>query len=94
MLIREKDKSLLVDIFAAIEMPFEVWAWNGSRVNGTAHATSDLDLVLRTANLAPLPSDLFSNLCEKIRDSNIPILITARLGAHSGKFPQKHRERA
>ncbi len=31
----------------------EVWGY-GSRVNGSAHEASDLDLVLRTSNLEPL----------------------------------------
>ena len=31
----------------------EVWAY-GSRVNGTAHEASDLDLVLRSPTLEPL----------------------------------------
>jgi hypothetical protein len=42
MLIREKDKQTLQDIFATIHLPVEVWAY-GSRVTGTAHTGSDLD---------------------------------------------------
>lgn len=77
MLIREKDKETLLQIFADFELPIEVWAY-GSRVNGTAHDGSDLDLVVRSQNLQPLPYDIFVQICEKIKDSTIPILIELR----------------
>lgn len=74
MLLREKDKQTLNAIFSKLEMPVEVWAY-GSRVNGTAHEGSDLDLVIRTAGLSPLPYDVYALLREQITDSNIPILV-------------------
>ena len=77
MLIREKDRQSLMNIFSSALYPFEVWAY-GSRVNGSAHEGSDLDLVIRGENLAPLPVDIFSSLYEKIKDSNIPILVELR----------------
>ncbi len=77
MLIREKDKQTLLHIFSAISFPIEVWAY-GSRVNGTAHEGSDLDLVIRGPNLAPIPINAFGELCEKIKESNIPILVELR----------------
>jgi predicted nucleotidyltransferase len=77
MLIREKDKQTLVRIFDAVKLPVEVWAY-GSRVNGAAHEGSDLDLVIRSKDLAPLPMELFTALCEQIRESNIPILVELR----------------
>jgi predicted nucleotidyltransferase len=77
MLLREKDKQMLLQIFRSVDRPFEVWAY-GSRVNGGAHEGSDLDLVMRSANLTPIPMDTFATLCEKIRDSNIPILVELR----------------
>lgn len=53
----------------------EVWAY-GSRANGTAHDTSDLDLVVRN------PSDLriaqgaaFGELKEAFSASNLPFLV-------------------
>ena len=77
MLLREKDKQALIQIFTSINKPFEVWAY-GSRVNGTAHNGSDLDLVIRGQNLKALePNDYFV-LIEKIRESNIPILVELR----------------
>lgn len=77
MLLREKDKKSLLAIFSSSHIPFEIWAY-GSRVNGQAHSGSDLDLVLRTKNLSPLPSTELYNLNSKIQDSNIPILVELR----------------
>lgn len=77
MLLRIKDKKTLLDIFSLVDTPFEIWAY-GSRVNGTAHEGSDLDLVIRSQNLSPIPKTLYVELCEKIRDSNIPILVELR----------------
>lgn len=74
MLIREKDKNALIAIFETCPTPIEVWAY-GSRVNGKAHSGSDLDLVLRTTNLHKLPINTYLNLCKKIKDSQIPILV-------------------
>jgi predicted nucleotidyltransferase len=77
MLLREKDKQTLLQIFSSATLPIEVWAY-GSRVNGNAHQGSDLDLVVRSKNFKPLPADLFVELSEKIKDSNIPILVELR----------------
>jgi len=81
MLLREKDKQTLLQIFSAVKLPIEVWAY-GSRVNGKAHEGSDLDLVIRTSNLSSIPIDIFSSLYEKIKDSNIPILVELRDWVH------------
>ena len=81
MLIRDKDKQTLQRIFSEVSIPIEVWAY-GSRVNGTAHEGSDLDLVVRSRNLAPIPTDVYCELCEKIKESNIPILVELRDWAH------------
>ena len=74
MLLREKDKQRLLDIFSTANVPIEVWAY-GSRVNGTAHDGSDLDLVIRGKDLKPLPIEVFGDLYQRIKDSNIPILV-------------------
>ncbi len=74
MLLREKDKQILLQIFSSVTLPIEVWAY-GSRVNGAAHKGSDLDLVVRSKNLTPLPANVFVELSEKIKDSNIPVLV-------------------
>lgn len=77
MLLRNKDKAALLEIFSSANTPVEVWAY-GSRVNGSAHRGSDLDLVIRTPNLKPLSIDVLVELVEKIRESNIPILVELR----------------
>ncbi|NIJ53827.1 nucleotidyltransferase domain-containing protein [Dyadobacter arcticus] len=77
MLLRTKDKQTLSEIFSSANAPIEVWAY-GSRVNGTAHDGSDLDLVVRTTYLMPLSLDILTDLTDKIRQSNIPILVELR----------------
>lgn len=77
MLIREKDKTYLLQLFSSIQLPVEVWAY-GSRVNGTAHAGSDLDLVVRTEQLNALPKGVLNYLRDDIQNSNIPILVELR----------------
>jgi len=74
MLLRNKYKQMLLEIFSSVPTFLEVWAY-GSRVDGTAHEGSDLDLVAKSQNLKPLPAELFVELKEKIRESNIPILV-------------------
>lgn len=54
----------------------EVWAY-GSRVKGRSHPASDLDLVLRSPTLEPIPVSQLADLEEALEQSNIPILIQA-----------------
>ena len=77
MILREKDKQLLIDLFSQLERPVEVLAY-GSRVNNTAHDGSDLDLVIRTKNHKPLSAAVYTHLQEQIKQSNIPILVELR----------------
>ena len=74
MLLRQKDKQTLLQIFSAVAAPIEVWAY-GSRVSGTAHEGSDLDLVILRKDRQKLPIDIFMELKEKITESNIPIIV-------------------
>ncbi len=74
MLLKTKYKQILLDIFSEVSIPIEVWAY-GSRVKGTAHDGSDLDLVIVTPDRKKLPVDVLMDLKEKIRESNIPILV-------------------
>ena len=74
MIIREKDKQSLLKIFDSIDYSFEVWAY-GSRINGSAHEGSDLDLVIKAKNAKRLPSNIYNEFIKKIKDSNIPILV-------------------
>jgi predicted nucleotidyltransferase len=74
MLLKSKYRKILLDIFSELSIPVEVWAY-GSRVKGTAHDGSDLDLVILTSDRTPIPIDLLLGLKDKIRNSNIPILV-------------------
>jgi predicted nucleotidyltransferase len=74
MLLKNKYRQILLDIFSGLTIPVEVWAY-GSRVSGTAHDGSDLDLVVLTPNRKKLPLQILMELKEKIRESNIPILV-------------------
>ena len=78
MLLRASDKKILNDLFAeCLKNPVEVWIY-GSRVNGTAHEASDIDLVVRTKDLKPVDTEQFMLLQEKITESNIPVLVEVR----------------
>jgi len=75
MLLRAKDKQQLFAIASrTLHTPLEIWAY-GSRVNGDAHDTSDLDLVLRTQGLSRLNHSEFYDFKEALEESTIPILI-------------------
>jgi len=74
MLLRDKDRKTLVDLFSSVEVPIEVWAY-GSRVSRTAHDGSDLDLAIRSKNLQKLPPDVLSEIKRRVRESNIPIVV-------------------
>ena len=63
-----------MQIFSSANMPLEVWAY-GSRVSGTAHSGSDLDLVVFNSERKKIPADIFTELQDKITESNIPILV-------------------
>ena len=59
----------------------EVWAY-GSRVRGTAHETSDLDLVLRYIADPNAEVPGWADLKEAVQQSTIPILIDIHLWPH------------
>jgi uncharacterized protein len=88
MILREKDRQTLLQIFSRIDISCEVWAY-GSRVNGTAHAGSDLDLVIRRKNGGSIPMETLIDLTEKIQESNIPILVELR---DWNNLPENFRE--
>ena len=74
MLLKPKYRQMLLNIFSELTLPVEVWAY-GSRVKGTAHDGSDLDLVIIASDGKKIPIDILMELKEKIRDSNVPILV-------------------
>jgi predicted nucleotidyltransferase len=77
LLLRERDRQRLIELLNAYLPDITAWAY-GSRVNGTAHDASDLDLVLRSADLSPIPAGELESFLQALRESNIPILIEAR----------------
>lgn len=75
--LRPNDLTLVHELIAR-HLPAEVAVWAyGSRVNGNHHEGSDLDLVLRTPDLAPLPGRLLAAFREALTDSNLPIFVDA-----------------
>jgi len=61
-------------LFAETVPDAEVLAF-GSRVNGTAHEASDLDLVIRYPENPDQPNPHLSNLREALEKSRLPILV-------------------
>ncbi|MEA1919413.1 MAG: nucleotidyltransferase domain-containing protein [Campylobacterota bacterium] len=75
MKLREQDKIRIENIAKqTLQTPLEIWAY-GSRVNGDAHDTSDLDLVILTKSKKKLDIDEFMSFKTALQKSNIPILI-------------------
>ncbi len=52
----------------------EVWAY-GSRVNGGAHESSDLDLVIRLPGQLQQTQKSLPRLRDALQESNLPILV-------------------
>lgn len=77
LFLREQDRKRLIELLNTHLPGVTAWAY-GSRVNGAAHEASDLDLVLRSADLSSIPADELESFLQALRDSNIPILIEAR----------------
>jgi predicted nucleotidyltransferase len=61
-------------ILAEVHKTHDVLAF-GSRVNGTAHAGSDLDIALRNKERPEEPLLSLAKIRAAFRDSDIPILI-------------------
>ena len=83
----EKYRTILIALFQQHIPDTEVWAY-GSRVSGQAHATSDLDLVLRNPFDLMKPQDKLITLRETIRESNVPISVDVMDWA---RIPQSFR---
>jgi uncharacterized protein len=77
LMLREQDRAHLLALLAEYLPRVTAWAY-GSRVNGDAHEASDLDLVLRSADLSPIPIDALVSFKDALVNSNIPILVEAR----------------
>ena len=75
MILRSQDKKEILDIAKKVfKTPLEILAY-GSRVDGTAHDTSDLDLVLRSKDLNPINKKEWLDFKNQIENSNIPIIV-------------------
>ena len=75
MILRDKDKQTILNIAKkTIKQPNKLLAF-GSRVNGEAHDTSDLDLVLVSDSKDKIDINDFINFRELLKESNIPIII-------------------
>lgn len=74
LFLREKDRLELLSIAERYLPDVSIWAY-GSRVTGNAHECSDLDIVLRSLDLKPIPIAAFMDFVDAVKDSNIPILI-------------------
>ncbi len=77
LFLRDKDRQKLLDLLGHYLPTVDAWAY-GSRVNGDAHDASDLDLVLRSADLSPIPIEQLVDFLDALRESTIPILVEAR----------------
>lgn len=87
--LRAKDRQKLLQLLEQHLPTVSAWVY-GSRVNGEAHDASDLDLVLRSADLSQIPFEPLEDFLEAVRESNIPILVEARDWA---RLPQSfHRQ--
>ena len=65
----------------------EVWAY-GSRVKGQSHDGSDLDLVLRSPDLQPIPADSLASFSEALRGIHYPLPGSGpRLGKTARELP-------
>jgi len=63
--LKEKYKSMLLEIIReCFLMPVEVWAY-GSRIDGTAHDGSDLDLIIRAKDLSAVDLETIDQFREK-----------------------------
>lgn len=64
----------LMGLFRQLLPDAEVWAY-GSRLNGTAHSTSDLDLVVRNPVDPQRRRESLWRLRDAITESSLPILV-------------------
>ena len=77
LMLREQDRAHLLALLAEHLPAVTAWAY-GSRVSGDAHEASDLDLVLRSSDLSPIPIAAFVSFKDALANSNIPIFVEAR----------------
>ena len=86
--LRPKDRERIRSLIRKYHPNVDIIAY-GSRVKGTNHDASDLDLALRSPDGKPLPIRPFSDLLEAICESNIPIIVEIRDWA---RLPESFRK--
>lgn len=75
MKIREKDKHAIIELAKnSVKHPSKILAF-GSRVNGQAHDTSDLDLVIVANDKKKIALDDLLDFKDSLQKSNIPIIV-------------------
>lgn len=79
---------ILQETFARLAPDYEVLAY-GSRLNGLAHAASDLDLVIRHPRNSSSPCPQLGQIRTALSDSNIPIFVDVHDWA---QLPQSFRQ--
>lgn len=85
--LRPKDKNLICQLAEEhFSTPLAIWAY-GSRVEGTAHEGSDLDLVIMDDE--SLQWEEFASFKEALQHSNLPILVDLQIWS---KMPQSFRQ--
>jgi uncharacterized protein len=77
LFIRDKDLIRIKEILKSYVPNYVILSY-GSRVNGTAHSASDLDLVIKSMDGEPLDISTLVDLKEAFQNSNIPILVDIR----------------
>ena len=77
LFLRDKDLIRIKEIFKSYVPKYVILAY-GSRVSGTAHSASDLDLVIKSMDGEPLDILTLVDLKEAFQNSNIPILVDIR----------------
>ena len=83
----------VVSILRRITPEIEVWAY-GSRVDGSNHDASDLDLALRTPDLTPMSVNAISRLHDAFEESNLPIIVDIHDWARLPEAYHKEIERS
>lgn len=74
-MLKERYEQMLLDLIEAhLPSDVEIIVY-GSRADGTAYDTSDLDLALRSEDRTPIDLDTLVNFKTAVQRSNIPILV-------------------
>jgi len=77
MILEKNYKKDIITLAEKFTVPLEIWAY-GSRVNGDAHETSDLDLVVKFTDANINIYDELLAFKKDLQESNIPILVEVR----------------